>query len=252
MDEFAVIGGLKDDEKKITEKLVLVKNHLKKYENLEPSEQQRLSDTINNCLKDLDLSLEAMRLEIKSLKNDQEQKKFKDKSDVFKEDIKKVKEEFTNLKNKFTKLDDRLSPNDIKLKVKPNSELTVQEAIDKGRGILKDDAQAINRMQKTTGQVLNIAGQIEADLVQQKGKLQQADKDLKEIDYSLNRATKQLAAMFKMYACDKLIMVMIGCILLVIIGIIIASAVGATPQGQFNVPHDIFGPKKSNTTTTTS
>ena len=41
---------------------------------------------------------------------------------------------------------------------------------------------------------------------------------------------------------------MIVMIVLVILGIIIASAVGGDPDGKFNVPHDIFGYKNSTKT----
>ncbi len=64
---------------------------------------------------------------------------------------------------------------------------------------------------------------VNKELLSQREKLENAENELKEIDYSLNRAGKQLKTMAKMLATDKLILCMIGCIIIVVIAIIIVS-----------------------------
>jgi hypothetical protein len=244
------IATLKDSKAKIEQILERIKKNLQKFDNLDPSEQDKVSNQIYTDFKYANNELEGMKMEVSNIQAEMSQKAFKDQISILKQEVKKVQDEFTNKQNNKKTLNNLLVPDDINVKLKGNNELTVQEAINKGNNILAEDRAGINRMNKVIKQDIDIAKQIEQDLEVQNQKLSQTEKDLKEIDYSLNRAGKQLKTMFKMYATDKLIMCMIVVIVLVIIAIIIVGAVGGDKEGKFNVPHDLF--TSSSTTSTTS
>jgi hypothetical protein len=244
MSENITIATLKDSKGKIEQILERVKKNLGKFSSLDPSEQDRVSNQIYTDFKYANNELESMKIEVGNLQNEQTQKAFKDQTTLLKQEIKKLQEEFTQKQNEKKNLGGLLVE-DINLKVKANNELTYQEAIAKGDGILADDKKAIQRMINTVDQDLAISRQVKKELDDQKEKLEKTDKNLKEIDYSLNRAAKQIATMFKMYACDKLILCMIVVIVLVIIAIIIVAAVGGDKANNFNVPHDIFSNSNS-------
>ena len=247
MSDAINIATLKDSKQKIEQILERAKKNLQKFDSLDPSEQDKISNQLYTDFKYAGNELEGMKVEVASLTNDANQKAFKDQITLLKQDVRKLQDEFTAKQNQKKNLNGLLL-DDINIKVKANHELNVQEAIDKGDNILREDREGINRMKKVVNTDLGIAKQIEADLEAQNQKLYKTEKDLKEIDYSLNRAGKQLSTMFKMYATDKLIMCMIVIIVLVIIAIIIVGAVGGDKAGNFNVPHDIF----TSTSTTTS
>jgi len=164
--------------------------------------------------------------------------------------LKKVNEEFTLKQNQKKNLGGLLLENEIELKVKTNKEMNVQELMDKGDNILGQDRQGIERMNRVVKSDIELAKEMEKELAEHQIKLDNTSKDLKEMDYSLARARKQLTTMFKMYATDKIIMCLIVIIVLVIIAIIIVAAVGGDTSNSFNVPHDIFSSTKNSTTTT--
>ena len=103
------------------------------------------------------------------------------------------------------------------------SKMTSQQVMDRGDEILRQDKNALNRIKKTVYHDLDTMKDVNKELLSQREKLENAENDLKEIDYSLNRAGKQLKTMAKMLATDKLILCMIGCIIIVVIAIIIVS-----------------------------
>ncbi len=98
-------------------------------------------------------------------------------------------------------------------------------------------------MKKVVGEDVDTMREVNRELNRQNEALDNAENNLKEIDFSLKRASKQVKTMFKMYATDKLIMCMIVIILLVIIAIIIASFVGKNDDTNEDQPHDIFTKK---------
>jgi SNARE protein len=177
-----------------------------------------------------------MNLELKSLNNDQLEKTYKDVLTVYKQDLKSLEVAFQDKKNNAAGLDNLI----INEKQKKANEMTSLEVMQAGDNMLKEDAVKVNNIGKEARKQLDIGREINKDLEEQKNKLDNIDNDLKEIDYSLKRASKQLGVMLRMYATDKIILIMIVLIVLAIIGIIVASAVGADPEGKFNVPHDIF------------
>ena len=88
---------------------------------------------------------------------------------------------------------------------------------------------------------------VNVELNAQQEKLENVDSDLKEMDYSLKRAGKQITNMFKLYAKDKCILGLIIIIVIIIVVIIIVSICGGDNEKNFNVPHDIFGTNNNNT-----
>jgi ElaB/YqjD/DUF883 family membrane-anchored ribosome-binding protein len=247
MADNLALATLKDSKNNIEKLLTKSKNNIDKFLNLDRSEQETVSNQINLDFRSIKNELESMISSVGSLSNEQSQKAFKDQISLLKQEYKKLNDEFQ------TKLNEKrnqgaLLMEDINLRPKNINELTAQEAIDRMDNVLDQDDKALKRMINTVDQDVKIAQQVKSELDNQKEKLDKTDKNLKEIDYSLNRAAKQISTMFKMYACDKLIMCMIFVIVGVIVGIIIAAAVGGLPEGKFNVPNDIFGLNKNTTT----
>ena len=111
--------------------------------------------------------------------------------------------------------------------------------MDRGDKILEADRNAITRMKKVVYQDLDTMKEVNKELLSQHEKLENAENDLKEIDYSVNRAGKQIKIMAKMYATDKLIMCMICCILLVVVAIIVVSLVFGSDEEE-NAKQDTF------------
>lgn len=248
MSDAVNIATLKDNKTKIEGILEKIKKNIQKFDQLEPSDQTRSANSIYSDFKYIDVILNEMKAEVRLVKNEQTEKAFKDHIATLKQEAKKLNEEFTDKQNKQRDLN-AIVLDDIQMKEKKNHEMNILELERKGDNILKDDAEAIDRIDKKVLNQLDIAKEIKKDLKSQNEKLDNTQKNLKEMDYSLARANKQLVAMFKMYATDKLIMCVIVVIVLIIIAIIIVAAVGGDKQNKFNVPHDIFG--SSNTTTTT-
>jgi hypothetical protein len=247
MTDAVNIATLKDNKTKIESILERIKKNLQKWDVLEPSEQTRVINTIYSDFKYIDVIINEMKAEVRLVKNEQTEKAFKDHITTLKAETKRLQDEFTEKQNQ--KKDLGLLVDDIKLKDKPLTEMNILELKGKGDNILKEDGEAINRIDLKVKNQLDIANEIKKDLNNQNQKLDNVQKDLKEMDYSLARARKHMTQMFKMYATDKLIMCMIVIIVLVILAIIITAAVGGDKNKNFNVPHDIF---TSNTTSTTS
>jgi DNA repair exonuclease SbcCD ATPase subunit len=251
MSDAINIATLKDSKSKIESLIEKIKANLKKFDNLEPSEQTRLTNIIYSDFKYANSELDSMKNEVKLLKTEQTEKAFKDHIQTLKAEIKKLQEDFTDKQNQKKDLGGLLL-DDIQIKEKRNDEMNILELKSKGDRILKEDDDAIKRIDKKVLNQLEIADAIKQDLHKQNQKLENTQKDLKEIDYSLARAKKQLVTMFKMYATDKIIMCLIVIIVLVILAIIITAAVGGDKNNSFNVPHNIFSDNQQSTTSTTA
>jgi hypothetical protein len=252
MTETIYIATIKDYKSKIDQLIERVKKNLGKFDSLDPSEQSNMVKTINNDFKYIEGQIESMKYEVNNIKNEGTHKGFKDQITTTKLEVRKLNDDFVEKQKGMNKLDNLLLPEDVDIRMKPNSELNVQQVINKGNEILKDDGEAIRRMNVVVNQDKNTAVQIQIDLKNQKEKLEGTSKNLKEINASLKRADKNLKTMFKMYATDKLIMCLIVVIVLVIIAIIITAAVGGDKDNIFNVPHDIFVSNKNTTATATT
>jgi len=226
---------------------IFIKDQLNKLDaNLEASQRMSICSSIDNNFKLLKTNLTSMNFEITSLKNEQAEMAFKSEYQSYRQASSQLEETYKLKKDAARGLTNLIVNDEIE--GKKNSELTSQQLFNKGDRVIDESGKAINRIQKVVKEDLNIADQIKKDLDNQINKLDNVQTDLKEIDYSLGRAGKQLKVMFRMYATDKLILGLIVLIVLAIIAIIIVSAVGGDPNNNFNVPHDIFS--SSNTTTT--
>ena len=117
----------------------------------------------------------------------------------------------------------------------------------RGDKILDADDKVIDNMVKIVNNDVDQMKNVNVELNAQQEKLENVDNDLKEMDYSLKRAGKQITDMFKNYSKDKCIMAMIAVILVIIVVIIIVSACGGDNAKNFNVPHDIFGTSNNST-----
>ncbi len=120
--------------------------------------------------------------------------------------------------------------------------------MDRGDAIVKEDDKIISGMVKTVHGDVQTMKEANANLNVQIEKLDNVDSDLKEMEYSVDRARKKITSMFKLYASDKCITCLIVVILIIIVTIIIVSACGGDNKNNFNVPHDIFNTNNNITT----
>lgn len=238
MSDAVSIASLKDFKTKIEGILEKVKKNLSKFDTADPSEQRKIPQQNREELSLAQIHLDSMKMEIQSLTTELLQKSWKDTCTQLKGEIKK-NQELNNEKETLTRKKDAFQ-DDVNVNDPKNSDLTVQQAIDKGNRILAEDDKAIKRMVRQVKNDNDLANELKGELAKQEEKLGNVAKDLKEIDYSLKRAGEQLKTMFRMYATDKIILCLIVIIVLVIIAIIIVSAVGGDKEGKFNAPHDIF------------
>jgi len=245
----ASLSILKDNVKQVESIFKKMQNNIEKYKNADQSDKkgiERAFDMDKNTIKDI---VEAMKIEISSLNNEQKEEEYNGVLKGFKVKLEELFDEFKKVKNDKIHIDD--------IKIEPKFDLdkaNVQQVMDYGDKILDDDEKAIQRMLKKVNEATDVAGNIKVNLQKQKEQLEKTQTNLKEIDYSLDRANKTLKNMLKRYATDKIILGLIVIIVLGIIAIIIVSAVGGNKQGYFNVPNDWFSNngKVTNSTTTAS
>jgi hypothetical protein len=249
--ESSTLAMLKDHKKKGEDTIQRIRDNFARLKSVDKSDQHSYHNKISMDLRSLKNTIESMNIDIKELKNDTDEKTYRNYIDIFKQEYKKLNEEFELKKREKSGLDALILDN-IQLGEKGANEMNQQEMMDHGTNVLQDDRMAIGRIRKEVHNQLDYAAEIKKDLNKQNEQLDKVESDIKEMDYSLKRAGKQLATMFKMYATDKLILCLIVVIVLVIIGIIIASAVGGDPNKNFNVPHDIFVSRNATTATTTT
>ena len=170
--------------------------------------------------------------------------KIKPKIKNYEKKIKKFEEEMTQIPMSG-QVEDHL---DVDAKVDLN-QLNAQQVIARGDKILDVDDQAIDNMAKVVYKDVDQMKNVNVELNAQQEKLENVDADLKEMDYSLKRAGKQITNMFKMYSHDRCITGLIIVILIIIVVIIIVAACGGDNEKNFNVPHDIFSSNNKNSTT---
>ena len=193
-----------------------------------------------------------MKIEISNLGNEEQEDEYRNVIKSFKatyENISSRIREVKSNKSKELNLDNILENPDAKTKTV--DQMNAQEVFDHGDKILDEGDAAINRMLKKLTETKDVSNNIKVNLVTQREQLEKTQKNLKEIDYSLDRAAKTLKTMLRNIATDKIVMGLILIIVLAIIAIIIVAAVGGDPEGNFNVPHDWIVKKPNNSTTTT-
>ena len=121
--------------------------------------------------------------------------------------------------------------------------------MERGDLLIEVDGIIIGRIKRIVKKDSDTMIKTNEELRRQKDVLIDVDKDLKEINYSLERAKNKITDMFKIYSKDKCIICLILAILIIIVTVIVISAYGGDNKNNFNVPHDIF---LSNNITTNS
>ena len=232
------IAVLQDYQTSIDSSFKKIERLFTDVEGADLSQQNLASNNINNELNNIKNNMGLIKFEIANLKEESNTNKWNEivaqlnsKYDSYKERLKQLKNNQTNYAN-----DDPLN---IEAKI-DLSKLTSQQAMDRGDKILQADRDAIARMKKTVYTDYDTMKDINKELLSQHEKLENAENDLKEIDYSVNRAGKQIKTMAKMYATDKFILCMIACILLVVIVIVIVALVMGSDEEDANAKQDTF------------
>ena len=242
------VATLQDYQSAIERNFKTIEKEFKEFNGADASRQNLALGSLTTNQSTVKTNIGLMRMELSNLKDDNNIKKWQEIIEKLQAKNEEYKKRILELKNKKEKNnnDDSIDINNDNIDVK---KLTSKQAMNYGDKILEDDNQRIKNMKKIVGEDIGTMKEVNKELERQNEVLDNAEKDLKDIDYSLKRAGQQIKTMFKMYATDKLIMCMIVVIVLVIIAIIIASIVGKNKDNSNqNLPHDIFSNKKNTTT----
>ena len=257
MDDNIIIDTLKDLQNSIEKSFEDIDKKIKSY-NKGDKKQKNL--TKKNILKELELikkSNNQIKLDSESLSRETFKEEWEKIYNKYKSKIKEYKEKINELESAQANTgqgqekgqDDDYKDPDAKVNL---DELNVEQAMKRGDEILNADENALNNIHKVVRDDVDIMKDANKELNRQKEQLDVADTELKEMEFSIDRARKKITNMFKLYASDKCITCLIVVILIIIITIIIVSACGGDNKNNFNVPHDIFGSNddgKNNTNT---
>ena len=225
-----------------------IENSFKKIERLfyesseaDPSQKNISMNNINSEMKSVKYTIGLIKYEIANLKEESNINKWNEISSQLNARNDKYKLKYDQIKQSQENINNNIDNDYLNIDVKVDlSKMSSQQVMDRGSKILEQDKNAINRMKKVVYQDLETMKEVNKELVSQHEKLENAEVDLKEIDYSVNRAGKQIKTMAKMYSTDKLIMCMIFCILLVVIAIIVVSLCFDSNAEEENSKQDIF------------
>ena len=236
------IISILEDDKELLDKLF--KRLDKKLKSADLSQVNSLKDELKNIEK----SIDKMKQDANDLKSEENINKWKDIISKIKSKIKEYDKKIDKIKNSKQSssqipVDEHLNP-DAKVDL---NKLNVQQVMNRGDAILNADENAIDNMAKIVNNADDQMKNVNGELYAQQEKLDIVDNDIKEINFSLDRAKKQITNMFKLYAKDKCILGLIIIIVIIIVVIIIVSICGGDNEKNFNVPHDIFGTNNNNT-----
>lgn len=235
------IATLKDYQSSIEASFRKIDKKLDDFDGIESSSQLVYISSMNSEISNVKNNISLMRMEISNLEEEKNQNEWQGIiSDIQKRNSEykdKVVQKEKSKKNSGAGGSDF---DDIDAKI-DHSKMTTQQAFDRGDKILSADRAAISRMKNMVSGDLQTMKDVNAELDRQGAALENADKDLTEIDYSLKRAGEQMKSMLKMYATDKFIMCMIFVIALVIVAVVIVSFIkGGDDDGDDSGPLDIF------------
>ena len=239
------ILSILEDDKELLDKLF--KKLDKKIKSADKSQVDSLKDELTN----INLKIDIMEQNARELKSEENINKYDEIISKIKSKVKEYDKKIDKIKNSKQSssgipVDEHLNP-DAKVDL---NKLNVQQVMNRGDAIVKADDKAIDNMAKMVNNNEQQMKNVNIELNAQQEKLDIVDNDLKEMNFSLDRAKKQITNMFKLYAKDKCIVGMIFVIVIIIVIIIIVSACGGDNKKNFNVPHDIF--EKSNNTASNS
>ena len=228
---------------------VSIDNSFKKLDKALKSADKSQVSSLKNELANVKANVNLMKQYARDLQSQENINKWEEIISKIKTKVKEYDKKIDKIKNAKDKstsqmpVDEHLNP-DAKVDL---NKLNAQQVIDRGDVILDADDNAIDNMAKIVNKNVDQVKNVNVELNAQIEKLDNVDNDLKEMDYSLKRAGKQITNMFKLYAKDKCIVGLIIVIVIIIVVIIIVSACGGDNEKNFNVPHDIFGTNNNNT-----
>ena len=246
------ISTLKDIQESIDKNFGEIDKKIKSYNKAEKREKNSIKKSIKKNLDYIKNNKSQMKTELNYLKNEENKIKWEK---IFNEIDSKIKEyelkidnlDSIQVENEEEK-NDYLDP-DAKVDL---NELNVEQAMKRGDVIQDANDDAIDNIGKIVNKDIDVMKDVNKELERQKDQFDVADAELKEIDFSINRARKKITSLFKLYASDKCITCLIVVIMLIIVTIIIVSACGGDNKNNFNVPHDIFGTNNKTSSTSDS
>ncbi len=242
------ISVLKDNQENIEKSIGKIDSIIQSYKKAKKSEKKSIKSQLDTELENIRINIERMEAEQSSLKDENNKENWEEIISKYKSKLKEFKKTIKNLEVIVVEEPDNGDHLDPDAKVDLN-ELNVQQAMDRGDAIVKEDDKIISGMVKTVHGDVQTMKEANANLNVQIEKLDNVDSDLKEMEYSVDRARKKITSMFKLYASDKCITCLIVVILIIIVTIIIVSACGGDNKNNFNVPHDVFDSNKNDTNT---
>ena len=219
--------------------------------------EQSLKTADKSQISSLKIELSSVKTDINFMKENARELQSQENINKWNEIISKIRSQVKEYEKKIEKLKNSKNkssspPVDVHLNADAKvdlNQLNAQQVMDRGDAILNADDNAIDNMAKIVNKDVDQMKNVNVELNVQQEKLENIDSNLKEMDYSLKRAGKQITNMFKLYAKDKCIMGLIIIIVIIIVVIIIVSACGGDKEKNFNVPHDIFGTNNNSTST---
>lgn len=245
------ISILKDYQTSIEKSFNKIDSKINSYSKATKAEKKAIKNIFETELKHIDKNIKLMEAEYPTLKIQENMDKWEETISSLKSNLKKYNKKINNLDTIPVEEPEIVNHLDVDAKVDLN-QLNAQQVMDRGDEIVKEDKNIISGMVKTVHGDVGTMKEVNIKLNEQNEKLENADADLKEIDFSIDRARRKITSMFKLYASDKCITCLIVVILIIIVTIIIVSACGGDNKKNFNVPHDIFGNNIKNNTDSNS
>ena len=236
------LSVLEDYKSKIEESFKTIDKAIKSINKADKNKKITVLDSIKKELPNTNKNFDLMEIEVNNLISEENK-------NIWKDIVKKIKHQLKTYNKKIKELEEDSSfildskqvedHLDVNAKVDLN-QLNAQQVMDRGNMILKEDDKIIGDVTKTLGDDVRRMKETNKALYEQEEQLDNVNNDLKEMNYSLERARSQITSMFKMYSRDKCITGLIIVILIIIVVIVIVAACGGDNEKNFNVPHDIF------------
>ena len=243
------LSVLEDYKSKIEESFKKIDKAIKSIDKADKNKKTTILNSLKKELPNTNKNFGLMDIEVNNLISEENK-------NIWKDIVKKIKHQLKTYNKKIKELEDDSSfildskqvedHLDVNAKVDLN-QLNAQQVMDRGDILLKEDDKIINNVTKNLYNGLRQMKEVNVQLQEQEEKLDNVNNDLKEMNYSLERARSQITSMFKMYSRDKCITGLIIVILIIIVVIVIVAACGGDNEKNFNVPHDIFGTNNNNT-----
>ena len=233
------IAILQDNQTSIEVSFNKIDKKINSASSADNSQKKSIINSIKQEIANVKGNLSLMKAELQNLESEENMTNWEEIISQIKSRIKNYTEKLTNLENEQKENSENADPLDIDVQADLNK-MNVQQVMQRGDNILDADDKAIDNMGRVINQDVDVMKNVNVELNKQNEHLDNIDDDLKDIDYSLERAGKQIRNMFKLYSSDKCITCMIVVILLIIITIILVSALGGDKNKNFNVPHDVF------------